>query len=101
MTAERLAQAAEDNALMNRTRYFITKAAIAVVNENPATAKHAERLLLAERILEDGQQMARLFAVPLMTNATLAAASDFSAIVDGDLEFVVNSIYDAMTLIVS
>lgn len=79
-----------------RVEFFVVKAAVAVTAENPVTALHAERQALAEQILASPESHVTRFALAAMTNATLLAAVSHSAITDNDLEFTVNSVYDAM-----
>jgi hypothetical protein len=78
-----------------RVRHFIVKAAIAIVAEDPITVNHADRLVLSASILGNADGYVTRFGYACMTNATLLAAADQTAIADNDLEFAVNSLIDA------
>lgn len=94
------AQIAEANGFQDRVRLFVHKAAHAVYSEGGAVANHALRIALADKILI-GDVNIRLWAYSCMTNATLQTngqvedANNVNGISDSDLEFVVNSIYNA------
>jgi len=96
MTALQASQADQDTDFVNRIKYFAVKAAVAVTTEDPRTAKHSERDAFARFILMNPVEAGRRFALVVMTNSTLFAASDFAAITDGDLEFTVNSVYNSL-----
>ena len=82
----------------NTVKYFMQKAAIAVMSESDATANHAARLNFARKILS-GQASIYEFAFAVVTNATIGGHIDVpEAIPDADLEFTVNSMYDAFSL---
>lgn len=75
--------------------YFMVKAAIAVMNEDPGTASHAERVNYSRNILR-GSVSVRDLTVGVTTNATIGAAIDAATPVsDSDLEFVINSLFNA------
>lgn len=95
MTQFELAQIAlRSEQFQMRVQYLMVKAAIAKLNAaNPSSAD----VLLGQRIL-DGAEPVDKWALGALTNATIAAgahAMDGSTIVDGDLEFAVNSLWDA------
>lgn len=82
----------------NRVRIFMHKAAHAVYSEGGAVPNHALRVALADKILL-GEQSVKLWAYSVMTNSTVQTSGDLDApllgVSDTDMEFVVNSIYDA------
>ena len=86
----------QDGAFWVRLAAPIVAAALAISSEDGATAHHAERIALAKRVLQDPEEYARRFALPVATNAEVSAAG--VAAKDSDLEFVVASVWDALAL---
>ena len=78
-----------------RVEYYLVKAAIAITTEATNTPLHAERLALAKLILASEGSHTGRFALAVVTNATVLAAANHAAVPDGDIEFVVNSIYNS------
>jgi hypothetical protein len=70
-------------------------AANSIVNEDPATADHANRLSWAQWVLTGSPVAWNIFAWPVCSNPTIQAAYDAdqtgSSIQDSDVQFVVNS----------
>jgi hypothetical protein len=79
----------------SRVWFFIVKAAIAISSENPATPLHAERIALSREILQEQIEWSDRFSVAVVTNATILSAANLDSVPDGDVEFVVNSVYNA------
>lgn len=77
-----------------RVQYLMVKAAVAKLNAaNPSSAD----ILLGQRILKGAEPLDQ-WCLGALTNPTIAAgahAIDGSTIVEGDLEFSVNSLWDA------
>jgi hypothetical protein len=86
--------AANEVGFQRRVKYFMTKAAAAILGEDPLTENHAERVVYANKIL-DGTASVYEFAVAVATNSTIAAnlvaGTEPS---DSDMEFTVNSFID-------
>lgn len=82
--------------LMNRTISAVLNAANAVVNEDPGTANHANRLAWSQAALasRDGLSAAadEMF-VGLCSNATIQSTGNDAT--DNDIQFVVNSLIDS------
>jgi predicted transcriptional regulator len=85
----------------DRVNYFLKKAAIAIMAESDQTANHADRVAYSAKVLGENARIFP-FAVGTTTNPTLAAtvgtndaATANAAITDGDLEYTVNSLFDA------
>ena len=91
---------AESETFQARVQIYMHKAAHAVYSEGGAVANHALRIALADKILA-GESDKRLWAYSVMTNATLQTngnvtdASGLNGISDSDLEFTINSVYNA------
>ena len=85
-----------DGSLLAKTTIAVMSAATAVVNESAGTANHAKRLLWAQYALANPQDEAKRFMWGIVSNATIAAAG--SNAVDSDVQFVVNSYVDSMSL---
>jgi hypothetical protein len=99
-TAQDLAELIDSKPFRDRVNYYLTKAAIAVSNENyggtgqPTAAEHTLRMAFGEKILM-GSVNIREFCRGVITNSTIMQKFLAGENVYGDLEFVVNSIYDA------
>ena len=81
-----------------RVAFYVQKAAIAVMAEAAGTANHTERVVYANKVLEGTANMAE-YTLGVCTNATVFAALNPDAedrgISDGDLEFTVNTMFNA------
>jgi len=96
---EEMQQIANRSEFLRRVEYALKKAAIAVMAEDGGTANHAERVVYATKVI-DGEASIAEASKGVVTNATLTSSGDLSAsplfgISDGDLEFTVNSMFDA------
>ena len=97
MNSEGMIQIAGDTIFQSRIRYFMYKAALAVMTESGDTVNHENRFSLAKRILR-GEGSVEQFSISTVTNATIAQEGNISTppehgIPDGDIEFVVNSVF--------
>jgi hypothetical protein len=71
----------------------LAKAAFDILNEDPATNNHAQRIKWARRTLtSDTRLIADEVMWAVLSNATIAAAGD--AALDTDVQFVVNGLVD-------
>lgn len=93
-----MASIAGSSLFQSRVEYCLKKAAVAVMAEDAATASHADRVTYAESVLGGTASVAEV-AKAVVTNATLTASGDSDAdnmgISDSDLEFTVNSMFNA------
>lgn len=93
-----MASIAMSSQFKQRVEYCLKKAAVAIMAEDAGTANHAERVVYANKVL-DGTASVVEAAKAVVTNATLTASGDSDAanmgISDGDLEFTVNSMFNA------
>lgn len=99
LTAEQAAQVSQQTGFQNRTKFFMQKAAIAVMNEASSVAGHSFRVAYAARVL-DGSASRGEYAIAVLSNSTLQAAGTTdpltgNGITDSDLEFTVNSTFSA------
>ena len=79
----------------DRVRYFMIKAAIAVMAEAENAANHVDRMAYAMRCLT-GQADVTQYTIGVATNSTIAAKIDaVETVSDSDLEYTVNSLFDA------
>lgn len=92
MNAFECVQLARTPEFRSRVEYLAMKSAIAVANEDPATANHAARLTFAKKIMGGTAPMGEI-ALAVLTNATIANQGNASS--DSDLEFTINSIFNA------
>ena len=94
-----MATALEDIYLLGRLTSFtervaaaIAKAAVAVAAEAPSQTERSRlRRALAVKVLENPEEYAVRFALAVATNAQITKASP-----DNDIEFTVNSMWDAV-----
>lgn len=82
----------QEQVFVDRVKYFMQKAAIAVMAEALSTAGHTERVAYSKLVL-DATASAIEFTIAVLTNTAVAATG--SATIDSDLEFTINSMYDA------
>ena len=80
-------------AFLPRVEIAICTAAINVQAEVSTTTNHMMRVRLAGQVLGDPPTWAKLFAKAVATNALITTAS-----LDSDIQFTVNSMWDAFAL---
>jgi hypothetical protein len=93
-TIEKMLSVAGDATWNGRVRQLVIKAAIAVIAEDVGTVNHANRIAYAKKILAGSVTFA-VWATAVLTNATIAASADPSSTSDNDLEFTINSMFNA------
>lgn len=95
-----LSRVARHPRFQERVDYYMSKGAIAVMAESTSVSGHADRVVYAKSVL-DGSASILEHATAALTNATVAAAATLDAddhgISDGDLEFAVNEMWNAMS----
>lgn len=93
-----MASIANSGLFQSRVEYCLKKAAVAVMAEDAGTASHADRVTYAKKVI-DGTASTAEAAKAVVTNSTLTASGDSDAanmgIVDSDLEFTINSMFNA------
>lgn len=95
-----LLSVAGNNAYQQRVKYAMTVAAVNVYAELSSTTGHQARGTLAGKVIQGGYGDYAAAALVTLTNATLASEAttnppDFG-IPDGDLQFAVNSLWNAL-----
>lgn len=93
MSASTNMTAARNPDFIDRVKLYLQKAAVAVMAEAGDAAGHALRVAYAGKVLA-GTASAREAAIAVMTNGTVAANE--LAAPDGDIEFAVDSMFDAL-----
>ena len=78
--------------LRQRTQIAIESAAYDVLNEDPATANHTNRIVWANTALNNPEKLTAIEMALVVQNPTIAAGGDDST--DGDIQFVVNGLVD-------
>jgi hypothetical protein len=78
--------------LQQRTQIAIESAAYNVLNEDPGTTNHANRIVWANTVLNNPGKMMILEMAMVVQNPTIQAEGDNAA--DGDIQFVVNGLVD-------
>lgn len=82
---------AEDAVFRGRVQHAAVKSALAVMAENAASVpNHSARAAFARSVLFDPSGHAVLLSYGVVTNGSITGASS-----DGDIEFTVNSMWDA------
>ena len=97
MTQMQLAQMAARADFQQRIQYLMVKAALAKLN---AGTPSSSDILLGQRILK-AQESVLIWALGALNNPSIAAGAhteDGTSIIDGDLEFAVNSLWTAFAL---
>ncbi|MER8619160.1 hypothetical protein NKG99_20370 [Mesorhizobium sp. M1409] len=98
MATKDIIAAASDPIFYTRVAFLALKAAQQVASEDPATANHANRIHYAGLVMT-GQDKALLLALHIVAaNATIANEIENiggDAVPDGDIEFVLASIWDS------
>jgi hypothetical protein len=78
--------------LRQRVQVAIESAAYDVINEDPATANHANRIIWANTALNNPERLTAIEMSLVVQNPAIAAAGDNAT--DGDIQFVVNGLVD-------
>lgn len=85
---------------IRRVRQAVWQAAADVASEDPGTANHTARVALAKAVTTYPTEWAKNFAFGVANNSNVGTGSsdpaDDSADGDGALQFVVNSLWDAV-----
>jgi hypothetical protein len=82
----------ESATLRPRTVSAVVKAAQDILNEDPGTANHANRLIWAGEVLNDPKAKTEEMLWGVVSNATIQTGGDASS--DNDIQFVVNGLVD-------
>lgn len=94
---------ARDDTFAARVAMLLMASAINVVNEDPTTANHANRLAFAQRVLKGELNNKVVAAVVIADNATIQSEIDGapsqlgSNVADNDLTFVINGIFTMLS----
>jgi hypothetical protein len=76
--------------LRQRTQVAISHAANDVINEDPATANHANRIVWANEVLANPERMMNLEMSLVVQNPTIETEGNNAT--DNDIQFVVNGL---------
>ncbi len=91
---------AGNNGFQDRIKYALTSAAISVYNELSSTTGHATRVDYARSVLGGNLNLPSA-SLAVLTNTSIATGASLSsppyfAIIDSDIQFAVNSLWDAL-----
>jgi len=75
---------------LKRVRQASIKAAIDVMAELENTPNHANRIAFANKVLIEPERYGNVLAFGVLTNAMISLASE-----DNDIQFTINSLFDA------
>lgn len=78
--------------LRNRCAAAVAKAAMDVLNEDPGTSNHANRVIWANDALINAEAVAARMFWGVLGNATIATAGESAT--DNDIEYVVAGLID-------
>ena len=84
----------KDTGFKEKVHYYMVKASIAIMNEAAETEHHVKRVDLANRILR-GSFPVESYGLGVMTNTTIKGHIDAGTSYESDVEFVVNSLFNA------
>ena len=84
----------KDTLFQNKIKFYCIKAAIAVMAEDASVVAHMQRVDFAHRILQNGPNLDQ-YALGILTNTTIKGHIDAGTSYDADLEFAVNSLFNA------
>lgn len=94
-TRAQQAQLIKNQTFLDQLAGSLLAAAVQVTNEGANFANHANRLLYANAILVNPAAQAAFMAPGVLTNPTISAeAGTPQAVPDGDVDFVVASLFD-------
>lgn len=78
-----------------RVEYALYVAAVNVMSEDAGALEHAKRVTFATEVLS-GRASIRSAVSASLTNPSLTSASNANAITDSDLQFTINSLFNAL-----
>lgn len=94
---------AQNQAFQSRVTYALYNTAIAVLSELGSTQGHTQRVVYAKAILNGNSNTVNV-AIGVLTNTTIASEADISksvngdyGIPDGDIQFAVNTFFNAFS----
>lgn len=98
-SAKDLMTIANNGTFQSRVQYYMESYALTVMAEANTVTSHATRVIYANKVLAGTASVVQ-YAIAVVTNSTIAAeaslaGTDFS-IVDSDIAFQVNSIFNSM-----
>ena len=79
----------------DRVKYYMQKAAVAIIGEDASTEHHADRKTYSDAVLSGAASVYEM-AVAVTTNSTVAAEITAGTVTDSSLEYTVNSLIDDM-----
>jgi len=94
MSISRIIVEARSRNFQDKLRYYLTKTAIAVMAESDTTKNHAHRIAYAGKLLK-GQANILEIGLAVLTNQTIAVKVVSGEDYDGDIEYVITTIFDA------
>lgn len=84
--------------LSPRVALFVTKASVAVMNEDNTTTNHTERAAFSIKVFVSDYDLIQ-YTYAVLSNSTILSGLDITEadlnVNDSDIEFVVNSVFDA------
>lgn len=93
MSFQDLNELAQDPIFRGRCLYALQVAAVAVMAESSGTPSHDKRVAFATSVL-NGSCISYQIALAVLTNPTIAAEAP--TIPDSDIQFAVESLFDAL-----
>ena len=92
MSAIKCMYEANEKGFQNRVKFFMQKAATAILGEDGATVGHADRIVYVKTIL-DGSASIFEMSIAVTTDSTIATAIEAeTAFTDANIETAVNSL---------
>ena len=84
----------KDSTFQDKVRYYMVKGAVAIMAEANTVEHHEKRVIYCGKIL-NGTASIDAFCLGVTTNPAIKAHIDAYTDYDGDLEYTVNSLFDA------
>lgn len=97
---------ANDSGFRGRCFYALEVAAINIMSEDSGTASHAQRVAYAITVLNGSASIFQV-SVAILTNSAIAGEADVTtlpgctSVPDGDIQFAVNSLFNALAGVVT
>lgn len=93
-TYEEIYTLAESNSLIDRVAVAITIAADTIVNEDPATVNHANRVVWAKSVFVNPKSQAKAFWYAMLAANNTASVAAINSASDATIQTAVNNVVD-------
>lgn len=95
LTVAQTYAARTDAAFLQRLAVSLTKQAQNIISESAGTASHAQRDVLARKVLIDPDTWAARFAIDVALAANLQSKADLASALDADIDTQVSAVWNS------